>query len=133
MSTPPVLPKATATCSLYEPECIGEGQKILFYTALALAAIRSLRPLNGSSLTTVFRVLVAATSKMFHKWPEEADRLYEMGMPCEASPHITGHGQRPPAGWAYDESLRGPFWSRCHDGTGEFGECSLGVFIREGE
>ncbi|KAF5959614.1 hypothetical protein HYC85_000823 [Camellia sinensis] len=35
---------------------------------------------QGSSLTTVFRVLVAATSKMFHKCPEEADRLYEMAL-----------------------------------------------------
>ncbi|CAL5420264.1 unnamed protein product [Camellia sinensis] len=159
MSTPPVLAKATATCSLYKPECIGEGEKILFYTALALVAIgvsghlislstfmveqltevvrdnltmRSCLSLflgtyatilipiggiiaisfikiwslrfgipvicsvvatliflsglgsyncvkpQGSSLTTVFRVLVAATSKMFHKWPEEADQLYEM-------------------------------------------------------
>ncbi|THG12234.1 hypothetical protein TEA_004398 [Camellia sinensis var. sinensis] len=39
---------------------------------------RAPRQIQGSSLTTVFRVLVAATSKMFHKWPEEADRLYEM-------------------------------------------------------
>ncbi|KAI7996619.1 Protein NRT1/ PTR FAMILY 5.5 [Camellia lanceoleosa] len=36
------------------------------------------KPQGRSSLTTVFRVLVAATSKMFHKCPEEADRLYEM-------------------------------------------------------
>ncbi|CAL5422699.1 unnamed protein product [Camellia sinensis] len=158
MSTPPVLAKATGTCSLYEPECIGEGQKILFYTALALIAlglsghlislgafiaeqfsedvldnfttrtfitmfvgtyIAVLVPIGaviaityirlwsirfgipaictmvatlvflsgsgsyncvkpqGSSLTIVFRVLVAATSKMFCKCPKEADRLYE--------------------------------------------------------
>ncbi|KAM6550700.1 hypothetical protein CsatB_000508 [Cannabis sativa] len=36
MSTPPVLADATGTCSAYKPECIGEGQKVLFYTALAL-------------------------------------------------------------------------------------------------
>ncbi|XP_028064919.1 protein NRT1/ PTR FAMILY 5.5-like [Camellia sinensis] len=158
MSTPPVLAKATGTCSLYEPECIGEGQKILFYTALVLIALglsghlislttfmteqvteevvenistrscitmfvasymaifvviggvvaisyiriwsirfgipaictvvatliflsgsgsyNCVKP-RGSSLTTVFRVLVAATSKMFCKCPEEADGLYE--------------------------------------------------------
>ncbi|GMP85728.1 hypothetical protein CsSME_00038773 [Camellia sinensis var. sinensis] len=149
MSTPPVLAKATGTCSLYEPECIGEGQKILFYTALALIALglsghlislgafiaeqfsedvlgnvttcsfiaivpigaviaityirlwsirfgipaiftmvatlvflsrsgsyNCVKP-QGSSLTIVFRVLVAATSKMFCKCPKEADRLYE--------------------------------------------------------
>ncbi|KAF4353348.1 hypothetical protein F8388_015759, partial [Cannabis sativa] len=36
MSTPPVLADATGTCSAYKPECIGEAQKVLFYTALAL-------------------------------------------------------------------------------------------------
>lgn len=39
MSTPPVLAKAMGTCNAYEPECIGDGQRILFYTALALIAI----------------------------------------------------------------------------------------------
>ncbi|XP_059311603.1 protein NRT1/ PTR FAMILY 5.5-like isoform X2 [Lycium ferocissimum] len=39
MSTPPVLAKATGTCSAYQPECIGEGQHILFYIALALSAL----------------------------------------------------------------------------------------------
>ncbi|OIT07718.1 PREDICTED: protein NRT1/ PTR FAMILY 5.5-like isoform X1 [Nicotiana attenuata] len=39
MSTPPVLAKATGTCSAYQPECIGEGQRILFYIALALSAL----------------------------------------------------------------------------------------------
>ncbi|KAL2479504.1 Protein NRT1/PTR FAMILY 5.5 [Abeliophyllum distichum] len=39
MSTPPVLAKAMGTCSEYKPECIGDGQQILFYTALALIAI----------------------------------------------------------------------------------------------
>lgn len=39
MSTPPVLAKAMGTCSEYKPECIGEGQKVLFYTALALTAL----------------------------------------------------------------------------------------------
>ncbi|XP_018624967.1 protein NRT1/ PTR FAMILY 5.5 isoform X3 [Nicotiana tomentosiformis] len=39
MSTPPVLAKATGTCSAYQPECIGEGQRILFYIALALCAL----------------------------------------------------------------------------------------------
>ncbi|KAF5959616.1 hypothetical protein HYC85_000825 [Camellia sinensis] len=28
---------------------------------------------------------------------------------------------------AYDESLRGPFWSRCHDGTGDV--LNLGLYI----
>ncbi|KAK4396139.1 protein NRT1/ PTR FAMILY 5.5 [Sesamum angolense] len=38
MSTPPVLANATGTCSEYKPECIGQGQKVLFYTALPLIA-----------------------------------------------------------------------------------------------
>ncbi|KAL7195122.1 hypothetical protein ACSBR1_035355 [Camellia fascicularis] len=41
-----------------------------------------------ASLTTVFKVLVAATSKMFHKWPNEADRLYEIsGVDLHLEPH----------------------------------------------
>ncbi|KAI5325821.1 hypothetical protein L3X38_034895 [Prunus dulcis] len=39
MLTPPDLAVATATCSAYDPECIGQGQKILFFTALALIAV----------------------------------------------------------------------------------------------
>ncbi|XP_021828955.1 protein NRT1/ PTR FAMILY 5.5-like [Prunus avium] len=39
MSTPPVLARATGTYSAYEPECIGQGQKILFYTAIVLIAV----------------------------------------------------------------------------------------------
>ncbi|CAL5420261.1 unnamed protein product [Camellia sinensis] len=42
MSTPPVLAKATANYSLYEPECIGEGQTILFYTALSPSSYRKI-------------------------------------------------------------------------------------------
>lgn len=38
MSTPPVLGGTMGTCKEYKPECIGEGQKILFYTALPLIA-----------------------------------------------------------------------------------------------
>ncbi|KAL5703719.1 hypothetical protein ACHQM5_022241 [Ranunculus cassubicifolius] len=36
MSTPPVLSKTTGTCSSYQPECIGDVQRTLFYTALPL-------------------------------------------------------------------------------------------------
>ncbi|KAK9127921.1 hypothetical protein Syun_016718 [Stephania yunnanensis] len=39
MSTPPVLSKATGTCSSYEQECIGHVQKALLYTSLPLIAI----------------------------------------------------------------------------------------------
>ncbi|KAL6278083.1 hypothetical protein ACE6H2_021684 [Prunus campanulata] len=39
MLTPPDLAAATATCSAYDPECISQGQKILFFTALALIAV----------------------------------------------------------------------------------------------
>lgn len=39
MSTPPVLADSLGTCSAYAPECIGEGQKMLFYTSLALIAV----------------------------------------------------------------------------------------------
>lgn len=39
MSTPPVLAHSMGTCSEYAPECVGEGQKMLFYAALAFIAI----------------------------------------------------------------------------------------------
>uniref|UniRef100_A0A2N9GXM9 Major facilitator superfamily (MFS) profile domain-containing protein n=1 Tax=Fagus sylvatica TaxID=28930 RepID=A0A2N9GXM9_FAGSY len=39
MSTPPVLSNAAGNCGEYKPECIGDAQKVLFYTALALIAI----------------------------------------------------------------------------------------------
>ncbi|KAL9152989.1 hypothetical protein ABFS82_10G019200 [Erythranthe guttata] len=38
MSTPPVLANSMGNCSEYRPECIGEGQKVLFYTAMPLIA-----------------------------------------------------------------------------------------------
>lgn len=39
MSIPPVLANATGTCKQYEPECIGQTQKVLFYTGMALIAV----------------------------------------------------------------------------------------------
>jgi peptide/histidine transporter 3/4 len=39
MSTPPFLSNAAGNCGAYKPECIGDAQKFLFYTALALIAI----------------------------------------------------------------------------------------------
>ncbi|KMT06823.1 hypothetical protein BVRB_7g159790 [Beta vulgaris subsp. vulgaris] len=36
MSTPPMLSKATGTCSKYEPKCIGNTQVTFFYTGLVL-------------------------------------------------------------------------------------------------
>uniref|UniRef100_A0A7N2M7K0 Uncharacterized protein n=1 Tax=Quercus lobata TaxID=97700 RepID=A0A7N2M7K0_QUELO len=39
MSTPPVLSNVAGNCSAYKPDCIGDAQKVLFYTALALIAI----------------------------------------------------------------------------------------------
>ncbi|KAK9986062.1 hypothetical protein SO802_031013 [Lithocarpus litseifolius] len=39
MSTPPVLSYAAGNCGEYKPHCIGDAQKVLFYTALALIAI----------------------------------------------------------------------------------------------
>ncbi|CAB4284681.1 unnamed protein product [Prunus armeniaca] len=39
LSTPPVLSWATGTCSASEAECIGQVQKILFYTSLPLIAV----------------------------------------------------------------------------------------------
>nr|XP_023891101.1 protein NRT1/ PTR FAMILY 5.5-like [Quercus suber]XP_023891102.1 protein NRT1/ PTR FAMILY 5.5-like [Quercus suber]XP_023891103.1 protein NRT1/ PTR FAMILY 5.5-like [Quercus suber] len=39
MSTPPVLSNAVGNCGEYKPHCIGDAQKVLFYTALALIAI----------------------------------------------------------------------------------------------
>ncbi|KAL3536498.1 hypothetical protein ACH5RR_004959 [Cinchona calisaya] len=158
MSTPPVLSKFTGTCSSYEPQCIGDTQLILFYTALALVAvglagqitslggflgehlmnaiedisIRSILSVHagnivsfvvsaaavlglpyikpwslhfgipaictlvatliflsgsctftyvgpqGSHLTMVFRVLVAAASKLFQRYTADRDELYGM-------------------------------------------------------
>ncbi|KAL8526727.1 hypothetical protein ACS0TY_015796 [Phlomoides rotata] len=39
MSMPPVLANATGTCKKYEPECIGQRQKVLFYVGMALIAV----------------------------------------------------------------------------------------------
>lgn len=39
MSTPPVLSDVAGNCGAYKPYCIGNTQKALFYTALALVAI----------------------------------------------------------------------------------------------
>ena len=39
MSTPPFLSNAAGNCGAYKPECLGDAQKVLFYTALALIAI----------------------------------------------------------------------------------------------
>lgn len=39
MSIPPVLSKATGTCSVYVAECVGNKQKILFYMVLVLIAV----------------------------------------------------------------------------------------------
>ncbi|XP_059459989.1 protein NRT1/ PTR FAMILY 5.5-like isoform X1 [Corylus avellana] len=38
MSTPPVLSRFAGNCDDYQPNCIGDTQKALFYTALALIA-----------------------------------------------------------------------------------------------
>jgi peptide/histidine transporter 3/4 len=39
MSTPPPLSSLTGNCREYEPECLGETQKGLFYASLALTAV----------------------------------------------------------------------------------------------
>ncbi len=39
MSTPPFLSNAAGNCGAYKPECIGDTQKVLFYTSLPLIAI----------------------------------------------------------------------------------------------
>lgn len=39
MSTPPVLANSTGTCKEYEPECIGDPQRALFYTGMVLIAV----------------------------------------------------------------------------------------------
>ncbi|PSS23809.1 Protein NRT1/ PTR FAMILY 5.5 like [Actinidia chinensis var. chinensis] len=46
---------------------------------------------QGSSLTTVFRVLVAATSKIFHKRPSDANQLYEK---CDPDIVLLPHSRR---------------------------------------
>ncbi|KNA03596.1 hypothetical protein SOVF_207610, partial [Spinacia oleracea] len=39
LSTPPILANTTGNCGAYKPECIGDQQKQLFYTGLALTAM----------------------------------------------------------------------------------------------
>ena len=39
MSTPPILSNAAGNCGAYKPDCIGDAQMVLFYTALAFLAI----------------------------------------------------------------------------------------------
>ncbi len=39
MSTPPVLSNAAGNCGAYKPECIGDAQKVLFYTSLRILVI----------------------------------------------------------------------------------------------
>ncbi|GMY25462.1 protein NRT1/ PTR FAMILY 5.5-like isoform X2 [Fagus crenata] len=39
MSTPPVLSNAAGNCGAYKPECIGDAQKVLFYTSLPILVI----------------------------------------------------------------------------------------------
>ncbi|KAL8526710.1 hypothetical protein ACS0TY_015784 [Phlomoides rotata] len=39
MSTPPVLPKPMGMCKEYDARCIGDAQKVLFYTGMALLAL----------------------------------------------------------------------------------------------
>jgi peptide/histidine transporter 3/4 len=39
MSTPPVLSNAAGNCGAYKPECIGDAQKVLFYTSLPILLI----------------------------------------------------------------------------------------------
>ncbi|KAI9153282.1 hypothetical protein LWI28_008793 [Acer negundo] len=169
MSRPPVLSEAMGTCSEYKPKCIGEGQEILFYTALALIAfglsshltslggfmeeqmvevveedvnvsafcmfvwsmfgvilvpiiaaialsyikpwtlrfgiptictvvatlifLTSLCSYNhvqpqGSPLTTVFRVFVVSTSKLFYRRPRDPSELYER---CDPNFYLQPH------------------------------------------
>nr|XP_023870579.1 protein NRT1/ PTR FAMILY 5.5-like isoform X1 [Quercus suber]XP_023870580.1 protein NRT1/ PTR FAMILY 5.5-like isoform X1 [Quercus suber]XP_023870581.1 protein NRT1/ PTR FAMILY 5.5-like isoform X1 [Quercus suber] len=39
MSTPPILSNAAGNCGAYKPDCIGDAQMVLFYTALAFLVI----------------------------------------------------------------------------------------------
>ncbi|XP_062095283.1 protein NRT1/ PTR FAMILY 5.5-like [Humulus lupulus] len=65
MSTPPVLSDATGTCSAYKPECIGEGQKVLFYTALALIVMGMAGHLTSlASLMTEHMTLTYQTGEV---------------------------------------------------------------------
>ncbi|KAL1547717.1 hypothetical protein AAHA92_16037 [Salvia divinorum] len=51
MSTPPVLAKATMSCKSYAPECIGNIQKVIFYTGMTLIAIGIAGNQNNSMTT----------------------------------------------------------------------------------
>ncbi|GAV68519.1 PTR2 domain-containing protein [Cephalotus follicularis] len=67
MSTPPVLAEAVGTCSAYEPDCIGNTQKVLFYTALALIAVGVAG--HVTSLVSFINHQIETVDKDFHsKW-----------------------------------------------------------------
>ncbi|XP_050142235.1 protein NRT1/ PTR FAMILY 5.5 [Malus sylvestris] len=82
MSTPPVLTGATGTCSAYEPECIGQAQKAIFFTALALIAVGVC-----GHLTSLRRFI----AEQFMRPDEDADsdleegRLLQFFLSCLAS------------------------------------------------
>ncbi|CAO2827931.1 unnamed protein product [Amaranthus hypochondriacus] len=65
MSTPPVLSKATGTCTKYEHKCIGHTQKTLFYTGLALLATGM-----ATCLTSLRPYIFERTKKMGIKKPK---------------------------------------------------------------
>ncbi|CAO2827927.1 unnamed protein product [Amaranthus hypochondriacus] len=70
MSTPPILSKATDTCTKYEPECIGHTQKTLFYTGLVLLATGM-----ATCLTSLRPYIFERTKKMGIKTPQHIWRI----------------------------------------------------------
>ncbi|KAI5325820.1 hypothetical protein L3X38_034894 [Prunus dulcis] len=72
MSTPPVLAGATGTCSSYKAECIGQVQKVLFYTSLPLIAV-GVSAYLGSALTFIDELLPQTNPEQLP--PPESEQL----------------------------------------------------------
>ncbi|PQP96011.1 protein NRT1/ PTR FAMILY 5.5-like [Prunus yedoensis var. nudiflora] len=72
MSTPPVLAGATGTCSAYKAECIGQVQKVLFYTSLPLIAV-GVSAYLGSALTFIDELLPQTNPEQLP--PPESEQL----------------------------------------------------------
>ncbi|XP_021803272.1 protein NRT1/ PTR FAMILY 5.6-like [Prunus avium] len=73
LSTPPVLSWATGTCSASEAECIGQVQKILFYTSLPLIAVGVSAHL-ASTLTFIDELLKQRKSEPLLPSSSESDQ-----------------------------------------------------------
>ncbi|BFG36358.1 hypothetical protein CerSpe_226320 [Prunus speciosa] len=95
MSTPPVLAGATGTCSAYKAECIGQVQKVLFYTSLPLIAV-GVSAYLGSALTFIDELLPQTNPEQLP--PPESEQLPPPPEPEKLPPPAPAAEQlQPPA------------------------------------